>query len=472
LGKEAPQRWKDMGMAWFAPNHPAKLNLPLAEQRRVWLGKFLWAFASVFVAYMAMYLIRNHFKAAQPLLKEQLGYTTTQLGQIGFAFSITYGIGKTLLGYVVDGLDSKRIVSVLLFLSALSVTAMGLLMIHGDRYLLAIMVMWGLSGCFQSVGGPLSYSTVTKWTPRSKRGRWLGCWNASHNVGGAIAGGFALWGATVFFSGSVVAMILFPCAVVGLLSGWTYFTGRDSPESHGLHRSEEIWEEPENSHSVASENLSKWYIFRQYVLKNPYIWLLCCANVFVYIIRIGIDNWAPLYTREVLHFSQQQAVQTIFWFEGGALFGSIGFGIISDWLGGRRCLVAALCMIAIFFAIQGYQHGTQPVVVYTSLFFLGALVFGPQLLVGVSLTGFAPKQATAVTNGLSGTFGYLLGDGMAKVGLARIADTKQAGLVVFGHVFSGWPDTFAVFYGALVVGTILFFVIAIGEERQLRTRRV
>ena len=89
-------------MTWFAPNHPAKLNLPLAEQRRVWLGKFLWAFASVFVAYMAMYLIRNHFKAAQPLLKEQLGYTTTQLGQIGFAFSITYGIGKTLLGYVVD----------------------------------------------------------------------------------------------------------------------------------------------------------------------------------------------------------------------------------------------------------------------------------------------------------------------------------------------------------------------------------
>jgi OPA family hexose phosphate transport protein UhpT-like MFS transporter len=55
-----------MGMTWFAPNHPAKLNLPLAEQRRVWLGKFLWAFASVFVAYMAMYLIRNHFKAAQP----------------------------------------------------------------------------------------------------------------------------------------------------------------------------------------------------------------------------------------------------------------------------------------------------------------------------------------------------------------------------------------------------------------------
>ena len=106
--------------------------------------------------------------------------------------------------------------------------------------------------------------------------------------------------------------------------------------------------------------------------------------------------------------------------------------------------------------------------VYTSLFFLGALVFGPQLLVGVSLTGFAPKQATAVTNGLSGTFGYLFGDGMAKVGLARIADTKQAGLSAFGYVLHGWHDTFIVFYGSIIAGTMLFLIIAVGEERLLR----
>jgi len=456
-------------MPWFAQNHPPKLNLPLDEQRQLWLRKFLCAFASVFIAYMAMYMIRNHFKAAQPLLKEQLGYTTTQLGQIGFVFSLTYGIGKTLLGYFVEGLDSKRIVSVLLFFAALSVAAMGFLMMQGEVYLGAVMAMWGLNGCFQSVGGPLSYSTVTKWTPRSRRGRWLGCWNASHNVGGAIAGGFALWGASTFFAGSVVGMILFPCAVVGVLAALTYRVGKDSPESHGLSRCEEIWDEPESQHELAAEHIGKWLMFRKYVLTNHYIWLLCLANVFVYIIRIGIDNWAPLYTREVLHFTQQEAVQTIFWFEGGALFGSIGFGIISDLMGGRRCLLAALCMMTIFFAIQGYQRGTTPVLVYTSLFFLGALVFGPQLLVGVSLTGFAPKQATAVTNGLSGTFGYLLGDGIAKVGLSRIADTKQAGLSAFGHVLHGWHDTFTVFYGALVAGTILFLVIAIGEERLLRS---
>jgi sugar phosphate permease len=44
-----------MGMPWFAQNYPKKLDIPLSEQRDLWLGKFLLAFASVFVSYMAMY---------------------------------------------------------------------------------------------------------------------------------------------------------------------------------------------------------------------------------------------------------------------------------------------------------------------------------------------------------------------------------------------------------------------------------
>ncbi len=58
------------------------------------------AFFVVFFVYMAMYLIRNNFKAAQPFLKEEIGLSTLELGYIGLAFSITYGLGKTLLGYL------------------------------------------------------------------------------------------------------------------------------------------------------------------------------------------------------------------------------------------------------------------------------------------------------------------------------------------------------------------------------------
>ena len=55
-------------------------GIPIAEQRRMWLRQFLKAFMVVFLTYMCMYLIRNNFKAAQPMMKEQLGLSTLELG--------------------------------------------------------------------------------------------------------------------------------------------------------------------------------------------------------------------------------------------------------------------------------------------------------------------------------------------------------------------------------------------------------
>ncbi|GAB0252421.1 hypothetical protein JPSP25_23450 [Staphylococcus pseudintermedius] len=128
-------------------------GISLSMQRKLWLRYFLQAFFVVFFAYMAMYLIRNNFKAAQPLLKEEIGLTTLQLGYIGLAFSITYGLGKTLLGYFVDGRNTKKIISFLLVLSATVVLIMGFVLSYFGSVMGLLIVLWGLNGIFQSVGG-------------------------------------------------------------------------------------------------------------------------------------------------------------------------------------------------------------------------------------------------------------------------------------------------------------------------------
>lgn len=46
----------------------------------------------------------------------------------------------------------------------------------------------------------------------------MGFWNSSHNIGGAIAGGLALWGANRFFDGNIAGMFIFP-AVIALIIG-------------------------------------------------------------------------------------------------------------------------------------------------------------------------------------------------------------------------------------------------------------
>lgn len=443
-------------------------GISIAEQRRMWLREFLKAFMVVFITYMCMYLIRNNFKAAQPMMKEQLGFTTMQLAQIGLAFSITYGLGKTAVGYFVSDKNTKKAISCMLIGSAICVMLMGVLMSSMGAATGILMALWGLSGVFQAAGGPASYSTISRWAPRTERGRYLGFWNMSHNVGGAIAGGFALWGANILFNGNVYGMFIFPAVIALIIGIATLFIGKDDPEELGWNRCEEIFGEPVEQENNQADEMPMWAAFKQFVLFNPWIWMLCISNIFVYIVRIGIDNWAPLYVTEELGFSKMDAVNTIFWFEVGAILASMSWGYISDLLNGRRAIVAAGCMVAIFGVVYMYSHATSVMMVNISLFLLGSLIFGPQLLIGISLVGFVPKKGISVANGMTGTFGYLFGDSMAKVGLAAIADPKRNGLDVFGHHLHGWDDVFVVLYAALFVGSILLVIVAWGEEKRIR----
>lgn len=455
----------------FIMKQPAKLNLPLAVQRKMWFANFIQAFLVVVIVYATMYLIRNNFKASSGMLKDQLGFTTTQLGQIGLAFSITYGVGKTVLGYFIDGKPAKKMISILLILSAICILLMGIILSFEGKAIGFLMLFWGLSGFFQSVGGPASYATIMRWSPRAKRGRWLGAWNTSHNLGGAFAGILALWGANIFFAGHVWGMFIVPAVIALLIGIISLFIGKEGPEELGMDSCEVIFEEPLEKDTLAAETLSKWQIFIKYVLKNKWVWILCLANVFVYIVRIGIDNWAPLYTKEMFHFTSGQQVNTIFYFEMGALLASLTWGYVSDIIGGRRALVAGICLLATAVAVLGYRYGSTPLQINASLFCLGALIFGPQLLIGVSVVHFVPKQAVMVTNGTTGTFAYLFGDSLAKVGLAAIADPTTMGLDLFGIHLHGWNDTFLVFYAALIIGVMLLMLVSVGEEWRIRELR-
>ena len=444
--------------------------VPIDEQRKRWFKEFLKAFFVVFIVYACMYLIRNNFKAAQPLLKSELGFTTSELGYIGFAFSITYAIGKTVLGYLIDGKNTKRIVSILLMISAIMVLIIGILLLSESKPVGAILLLWGLSGFVQSPGGPGAYSTITRWTPTKKRGRYLGLYNISHNIGGGLAGILALWGANTFFGGKVSGMFIVPAIVAFIVAFFVLFIGKDEPEELGWNSAEEIFEEPKSEIAAELDNMSKFQVFKNYVLKNPWIWILCVSYVFVYIVRIGVDNWAPLYVTEQLHFGMNDAVNTIFYFETGALFGSFTWGYVSDLLKGRRALVAVFCLVLTGFAVLGYRYATNITMINCSLFALGVLIFGPQLLIPVSIIGFVPKKAVAVANGLSGTFAYLFGDSTAKVMLAKIADSKESGIVIGNISLHGWNDVFVVFYASLIIGIILLLFVVYAEEKIIRNK--
>lgn len=442
------------------------LDLSLEERRKMWFKPFMQSYLVVFIGYMAMYLIRKNFNIAQNDMIETYGLTKTDLGLIGLGFSITYGIGKTVVSYYADGKNTKQFVPFMLILSAICMLGFSASMGGGSIALFLMISFYALSGFFQSTGGSSSYSTITKWTPRKKRGTFLGFWNLSHNVGGAAAAGVALFGANVFFNGHVIGMFVFP-SIIALIIGFIGLRyGSDSPEAYGLGKAEELFGEEisEEDRNTEENQLTKWQIFVQYVLRNKVIWLLCFANIFLYIVRIGIDQWSPVYAYQELGFSKDAAISGFALFEVGALVGTSLWGYLSDLANGRRALTACIALGLIVFTLEFYQFATNEFMYLTALFALGFLVFGPQLLIGVAAVGFVPKKAIAVADGVKGTFAYLIGDSFAKLGLGMIAD----GTPIFG--LTGWSGTFAALHASAITCIGLLAFVAIAEEKKIRKR--
>ncbi|QEO57811.1 hexose-6-phosphate:phosphate antiporter [Francisella marina] len=444
------------------------MELSKEIRKKIWLNKFIKSYLVVFIGYLSMYMIRKNFNIAQNDMIQDYGLSFTDLGLIGLGFSITYGLGKTMTTYYFDGKNTKQVLPFMLILSAICMIGFGLSLGSSTYSIFLMIAFYAMSGFFQSPGGSCSYSTITKWTPRNRRGFFLGLWNMSHNIGGALAAAVALFGAHVVFDGNVVGMFIFPsvlCLIIGFIG---LRVGNDSPESYGLGPVEEIFDEPisEEDAYVKKVQISKWEIFKKYVVFNKIIWVLCFANVFLYVVRIGVDQWSPVYAHEVLGFTKETSAWSYALFESGALTGTLLWGLLSDLINGRRGLTAIICLIATIILIFLYQSATNQYVYLTVMFLLGFCVFGPQLLIGVAAVGFVPKQGIAVADGIKGTFAYLLGDSFAKLGLGMIADKK---ISLFG--FDGWYGTFIALYLAAIVCFVLMMFVAIAEEKKIKRNK-
>lgn len=87
--------------------------------------------------------------------------------------------------------------------------------------------------------------------------------------------------------------------------------GHDEPEELGWNSAAEIFEEREEQGESETKDLSRFQILCRFVINNPWVWTLCVINIFIYIVRIGIDNWAPVYCIQALGWSTKDAIMTI-----------------------------------------------------------------------------------------------------------------------------------------------------------------
>lgn len=385
-----------------APTIPEITNKKVInENYKYWRIRILY---SMFIGYVFYYFTRKSFTFAMPGLIADLGFEKSELGILGSILSITYGISKFTSGIMGDKVNPRYMMAFGLILTGICNILFGL-----SSTLVFFALFWGLNGWFQGFGWPPCARFLTQWYSHSERGAWWSTWNVSHNLGGFLIPWIV--GVALYYFGWRYAMFI--PGVICIFGGLFLINRlRDTPQSLGLPPIEKYRNDyvDKLESEGSQENLTAFQILTQFVLKNYYIWVLAFAYFFVYTVRTGINDWTALYLVESKGYSNIGANGSVSLFEVGGFFGSLVAGWSSDRLfGAKRGPINAIFSIGMLISIGafwmipvGYQFLDS-----LSLFVIGFMIFGPQMMIGLVAAELSHKKAAATSTGFVGLFAYV-----------------------------------------------------------------
>ena len=432
--------------------------------------KLRWqVFIGIFIGYAGFYLVRKNFSMAIPMLAP-FGFEKGELGIVLSMNAIAYGFSKFVMASISDRSNAQRFLPLGLVCTAISMLFMivpvqWLGAEHKGAAIALMAVLNFLVGWFNGMGWPPCGRVMTHWFSIKERGTWMSFWNCAHNVGGALVGPMAVYGAMWFgswFYGAntdyyfLIGTYAFPAAVAVLVAVLAYLMIRDTPQSCGLQSIEEWSGHAAKNYCKADEKaLSVSEIFKT-VLSNKLLWYIAFANAFVYMVRYGCLDWAPTILKEQ-GVDLKDAGWAYFAYEMAAIPGTIFCGWLSDKVfQGRRALPTIIFMALVAVAIVVYwQFFNNFTVVICCLIAIGFLIYGPVMLIGVQALDLAPKNAAGTAAGLTGFMGYVLG-------------TAILANVVIGYVAenAGWDWTFILLLIACAL-SVFFMALTYKEEKYL-----
>ena len=412
----------------------------------------LKVFLGIFIGYAGYYLVRKNFSLVMPDLVEQ-GYSKGDLGLALSGVSIAYGLSKFLMGNVSDRSNARMFLSIGLLFSACTMILMGIIPVATS----SIAVMFGLlflNGWFQGMGWPPCGRVMVHWFSTKERGTKMSIWNIAHNVGGGLVGPVAIVAIAIFSDWQ--SKLYFPGIVALFFALAAYLLIRDTPQSCGLPPIEKYKNDyPVNYSADHEKELSARQIFFDYVFRNRVLWYIAFANVFVYLVRYGILDWAPTYLQEAKGFSVKEAGWAYFAYEYAGIPGTLLCGWISDKVfKGRRAPAIIIYMLLVLMAVVVYWKNPPGNIVIDNiaLIVIGFLIYGPVMLIGVQALDLVPKKAAGTAAGLTGLFGYLGGALFANIAIGYIVDLW------------GWDGGFEVLIGACVLA-IFFTALTWNREK-------
>lgn len=396
----------------FAPKTIRKRSLT-ADNLRWWIAAIL--FASTVINYID----RQTISVLAPYLQREYHWTNTDYANIVIAFRLSYSIGQTLCGRLMDRLGTKRGLGITVLwysiVSILTPLARGLYSFATFRFLL---------GAGESANWPAATKAVSEWFPKRERGLATAFFDSGSSIGGAIAP-FIVLG--IYFRWGWRPAVILP-GLLGLV--WLFVWRRfyERPEINpriGAVEREMILKDREESQTAVARR-SRWLD----LLKLPQTWGTIIARTFTDPVWFFVTDWFPIYL--VAKGIELRSNLVAVWLpfiaaDAGNFFGGWVSGrlIQRGWsLGAARKAVVVFGGIGTLLLIP--TIATTRVGAITTLFALAAFAYGSfTTIANVLPADLYPAESVASVSGFGGT-GAGIGTIVAFELVGRFSDARAA----------------------------------------------
>lgn len=450
------------------------------------------------VVYAIYYFVRKNFSIAMPGLTAEYGISNTSFGIIIALGSLIYGTSRFVNGFIVEKVSTKAFMALGLLLCAIANFCFGfgvdlsylITGVHeGPQFVNMLILIMGvtivLNQYFQGMGYPPCARMLPMWIHPSQLSTKMSIWNTSHSIGAfsaVIVCGLVMTNLGADMSGDSSVVTRIAQNLAGSIKGWDALTEveqqsrilsyashygawkwcffipaivavggsvlcfaalKDAPSDVGLSELEGTQTGKKELEGKAGAHAA---FLREMVFRNKWVWMLAFANIFVYVLRMGVLDWGPKFLTEDRGMKIDNAAISVAVFELTAIVGTIFAGWASDHIfkgKSHRMCFFAMAGAVVFLAIFSLVPGLPTWLSIAALALSGFCIYGPQALIGIGAANQSTKEASATANGLAGIFGYI-GSSLSAIIVGIIAD----------HF--GWTMVFITFIVVGLIGTLIF----------------
>ena len=373
------------------------------RQYRYWRFRIL---TTSIIGYALFYFVRaNDSVPVKAMISDaSLHLDKTKIGLISSVGGVTYGVSKFVNGFLGDHANPRWFMAIGLFVCAVMNIFFGF-----SSTLPFFVGFWFANMWAQGMGFPPCAKSMAWWFSPRERNTTFGVWHTSHMIGGALIQAMTGY-LVVWFGWRSCYYVPAAFALAGVVVILTYL--RDTPESMGL-PPVEVYKGEETPQQIAveikaAEPYSK--VVWEYVLLNPYMWIISTANATTYLLRWVQMKWGPTFLQEAKGLSVVASGWLGFGSEMAGMVSALIGGYIADrYFRGRAARVCAIAMalmtgvIYLFWKTPKSSPWTA-----TALFIvMGFLIYVPQMLIAAMAMSLGTKRASAAAVGMTGLFGYL-----------------------------------------------------------------